>query len=246
MRKGARGTGARAATVLVVVGVFTAAGCRTEPAPQEFDLATFDSVLAELGGPATAALDRGERWRMIASMGAGLPPINWSADLLPERGSQGARLVQFYCVQCHGLPVPHMHTPEEWPVVLRRMILRMRTLSRHMGGRITERMLGEMRIAGMAATELPSLAEQDTLLAYLQRHAFPGMSPERLPEGDGREAYIRQCSLCHTTPDPSAHDPDGWRAVVNRMQANMSAMDVAPLSDRERERVLGYLRQVSR
>jgi mono/diheme cytochrome c family protein len=225
------------------VGSLVTFGCGPEPAERDaVSLAAFDSILAELGGPATAALDRGQRWRMIASTGGGLPPTDFEPSLLPEQGSPGARLVQFYCVQCHGLPVPHMHTAEEWPAVLRRMWLRAETLSRHMGGRVTERLLGEMRMAGMAATNLPSREERDTLLAYLRRHSFPGIDPASLPDLPGRSLYIEHCGLCHRTADPAAHPPGAWEMVVARMQGNMRAMDVAPPSEEERGQIVEYLR----
>src|SRR5262245_66506533 len=40
-----------------------------------------------------------------------LPPSIEPRDL-PEPQSQGARLTSRYCVQCHYLPNPHMHTPD--------------------------------------------------------------------------------------------------------------------------------------
>lgn len=232
--------------VALLSGALVFMGCEGEPPRGEPGLASFDSVLTELGGPATGALDRGQRWRMIASTGGGLPPIEFSADLLPEPGSQGARLIQFYCVQCHGLPVPHMHTAEEWPVVLRRMLLRTETLRRHMGGRVTERLLGEMRMAGMAATNIPSEEERDSLLAYLQRHSFPGIARADLPDSPGKTLYLRECATCHAPADPAAHSPEEWTFVVARMQANMQAMDVPPLEADERSQIVQYLEQAAR
>ena len=231
------------AQCLILAAVVGAAACRSEaPQSDTAKLAAFDSILSELGGSATASLDRGQRWRMISSTGAGLPPTSFQASLLPEPGSAGNRLVQFYCVQCHGLPVPHMHTAEEWPAVLRRMLLRAQTLSHHMGGRITERLLGEMRMAGMSAANIPSEAERDTLLAYLERHAFPGVDRAALPDLPGRQAFLNHCATCHAPPDPKAHSPDEWTLVVARMQGNMTTMDVPTLSDQQRTQILEFLR----
>lgn len=230
------------AAVLVGLVVPMTGGCEREAVEGDVaKLATFDSILAELGGSATAALDRGQRWRMISSTGAGLPPTAFDATLLPEREAQGARLLQVYCVQCHGLPVPHMHTAEEWPTVLRRMYLRTETLRRHMGGRVTERLLGEMRMVGMAAVDIPSHEEQDSLIAYLIRHAFPGLERSELPEGPGKTLFLERCGTCHMTPDPAAHTLDEWGLILARMQGNMAAMDVRPVSEEERESLLRYL-----
>lgn len=233
------------AQCLILTAVAGTVACRQEAPPMSdtAKLAVFDSILSELGGPVTASLDRGQRWRMISSTGAGLPPLSFQPSLLPEPGSAGNRLIQFYCVQCHGLPVPHMHTAEEWPAVLRRMLLRAQTLSHHMGGRVTERLLGEMRMAGMASANVPSQAERDTLLAYLQRHAFPGVSRSALPDLPGREAFLNHCATCHAPPNPKAYSADQWELVVARMQSNMSAMDVVTLSDQEKNEILAFLKQ---
>ena len=41
-----------------------------------------------------------------------LPPSIEPREL-PEPGSEGARLTARYCVQCHYLPSPQMHTAEK-------------------------------------------------------------------------------------------------------------------------------------
>ncbi|GIX28952.1 MAG: hypothetical protein KatS3mg123_2833 [Burkholderiales bacterium] len=53
-----------------------------------------------------------------------LPPGPDPATL-PEPRSEGARLLQRYCVQCHHLPSPAMHTAADWPAIVDRMVWRM-------------------------------------------------------------------------------------------------------------------------
>src|SRR5262245_5162793 len=53
-----------------------------------------------------------------------LPPSIEPRDL-PEPQSEGARLTARYCVQCHYLPSPQMHTPDRWTTTVVRMVWRM-------------------------------------------------------------------------------------------------------------------------
>ena len=54
-----------------------------------------------------------------------LPPSIEPAEL-PEPRSEGARLAARYCVQCHYLPNPQMHTAAKWKPIVDRMVWRMR------------------------------------------------------------------------------------------------------------------------
>src|SRR5215207_585065 len=54
-----------------------------------------------------------------------LPPAMNPRDL-PGAGSEGAQLTIRYCVQCHNLVNPAMHTAERWKSVVERMVWRMR------------------------------------------------------------------------------------------------------------------------
>ena len=61
---------------VLVAAMIAAAGCAA-PAPEASDeevLERMDALLSEIAGPQTANLDRGTRWRLIASTGTGLPP----------------------------------------------------------------------------------------------------------------------------------------------------------------------------
>ena len=53
-----------------------------------------------------------------------LPPSVEPGEL-PEPSSEGARLTARYCVQCHYLPSPQMHTAARWKTSVERMVWRM-------------------------------------------------------------------------------------------------------------------------
>ncbi len=233
----------RARLVLSLLSVaWAAAGCDQGGREQTVELALVDSVLAELGGTLTASLERGKRWRMISSIGPGLPPNDFQPEDLPEAGSRGAGLLQLYCIQCHWLPTPRMHSAAEWPILVRRNLLRMQQLRDRLGGPLTTGMVGEVVMSGYQTAEIPSPADVDTLIAYLQRYALPTARPGELTEGPGRDLFLQECSLCHEAPSPRAHTPSGWDRVVAQMQAIMEVSDVTPLGTEELDAITGYLR----
>ena len=216
----------------------------TRSLSQSARLAMVDSVLAELGGPMTASLSREKRWRMVSSIGTGLPPTDFAREDLPEPESRPAALLEAYCTQCHGLPTPQMHAADEWPVLMRRMLARAITLEHRMGGEATEGMLSDLLMAGMARSAVPSPADRDSLLAYLEQHALPTASPAEIPEGDLGQIVVRNCGICHEVPDPDAHTAAEWEnEVLPRMQANMGRMALPSLTEREQARILDWLRE---
>jgi cytochrome c2 len=145
-----------------------------------------------------------------------LPPT-FEASALPERDSAGARLVLRYCVQCHNLPNPAMHSAARWPSVVERMVVRMQGKGN----------LGTLMAEMMAGVQAPAPAEAKTLLAYLRRHAQKPLDPARYPEvnAPSGEAFRLACSQCHVLPDPRRHTASEWPAVVSRMQQNMQWMN---------------------
>lgn len=145
-----------------------------------------------------------------------LPPT-FSLSQLPERGSQGARLTQRYCVQCHNAPNPAMHHAEKWPSIVERMVLRMQGRG-NLGGLMSEMM------AGVSA---PSEDETAVIVAYLRKHAQTPLDPARYPEVNrsSGEAFRLACNQCHVLPDPQRHTAAEWPAVVARMQENMEWMN---------------------
>ena len=136
---------------------------------------------------------------------------------LPEAGSEGARLTVSYCVQCHHLVNPAMHTAERWKSVVERMVWRMRGNGN----------MGELMKEMMAHVRAPSDAEVDALLRYLQKHAQSEIDP-RHPALATRagEAFGLACSQCHALPDPQRHTAREWPVVVERMKRHMAWTNV--------------------
>jgi len=229
-------------TALLIVAVVFVACQRRVSEDASHALARLDTVLSELGGRPTAALSRGQRWRMISSIGAGLPPSDYKPADLPDPLSRGAGLLQLYCVQCHWLPAPQMHTAAEWPVLVRRMVMRARTLEKRLGGPLTDQMVGDILMAGLQNAELPTPADIDTLASYLEDNSLPAARPGDYPEAPGAELTMERCSICHELPSPSAHTAAGWEAVVHRMRSNMAAMDVPMIDAEESGEIVRYFK----
>lgn len=135
------------------------------------------------------------------------PPLDPAT--LPEPASAGARVLTYYCSQCHYPPSPGMHTATEWPQVVHRMSMRMQMMARHGGV--------------LAAASAPEL---DALLAYLQAHAQqpPGTDMHAALATPAGEAFGATCQSCHALPAPQQHTQSEWPAVVSRMRDNMARM----------------------
>ena len=148
--------------------------------------------------------------RMMQAMMGNILPLGINPASLPQPHSEGARLMQHYCTQCHGLPGPGLHTAAGWPAVVARMAAR-------------ERMMSDR---DMMVIQTLSAKEQATLLAYLQKHAqipLNKATAKGLDTPAGR-AFSATCSQCHALPDPVQHTVAEWPAVVLRMRRNMVAM----------------------
>jgi hypothetical protein len=145
-----------------------------------------------------------------------LPPTFEAKDL-PEPRSEGARLVRRYCVQCHNLPNPAMHSAARWSSVVERMVPRMQ-------GRGN---MGTLMSEMMAGVQAPNGEETKTLTAYLRRNGQQPLDPARYPDvnAPSAEAFRLACSQCHVLPDPKRHTAAEWRVVVARMQENMQWMN---------------------
>ena len=141
-----------------------------------------------------------------------LPPSIEPAQL-PEPQSAGARLAARYCVQCHYLPNPQMHTAVRWQPIIERMVWRMQ------GGGNMGALMKDM----MADVRAPAANEVATLAAYLEKHAQKEMDPRhpalRTTAG---QMYSIACSQCHALPDPRRHTAREWPDIVKRMQSHMA------------------------
>ena len=91
-----------------------------------------------------------EGMMMGGAMPRGVDPAQ-----LPESKSTGARLVNQYCAQCHGLPTPALHSAPGWAPVVGRMNARMQWMRQN----------SSMAIAAPTSDELKAI------LAYMQTHA---------------------------------------------------------------------------
>lgn len=196
---------------------------------------------------ADEAADARKRWEEspYGPMLERILPPTFEARRLPEPDSQGARLVQRYCVQCHNLPNPAMHHAAKWPPIVERMAKRMR------GGGNMGRLMAEM----MAGVKAPSPQEQAVLVAYLRRHAQKPLDAARYPDValPSAEPFRLACSQCHVLPDPRRHTAEEWPAVVARMQQNMEWMNRVvgshPDPDEPQlrvEAILGFLQRHAR
>jgi cytochrome c2 len=145
-----------------------------------------------------------------------LPPT-FDAARLPERKSNGAKLVLAYCVQCHNLPNPAMHHAEKWPSVVQRMVLRMEGKGN----------MGTLMAEMMAGVKAPAAEDTKAIIAYLQRHAQKPLDPARYPEVNqpAGEAFRLACNQCHVLPDPQRYTAAEWPRVVTRMRENMEWMN---------------------
>jgi hypothetical protein len=105
-------------------------------------------------------------------------PPGFSAGMLPEPDSQGARLTLRYCVQCHNLANPAMHDAARWPGVVRRMVPRMEGKG-NMGRLMTEMMAG---------VEAPTRDEEQAISAYHRKHAMQPIDARTNPDVNGPRA----------------------------------------------------------
>lgn len=159
----------------------------------------------------------------LVNMPAALP-----ASELPDPAGQGAQLTVKYCAQaCHGLPAPSSHSATDWPVVLRRMWLRMSSLDT------------AYHVA------VPTAAERVVILDYMLANAL-NVTEGLLPDAPGRLLFAQKCGTCHGLPDPRQHAPDDWVSVVRRMNGRMQDLLGTVLSQDEMQRVVLYLEAASR
>lgn len=196
------------------------------------------STLRVLGAAALLACGGGDREHapppgppgerdavLLASAKVALPPPTDPAAI-PEPGSEGARLVERYCTACHAVPTPRIHSATDWPRVARRMWLRIDGLPEAFD------------------VPRPTGAERTVMLRYLIGNALR-VSGAALPSGEGRTEFLALCGRCHELPDPRAHAPEDWLAVVTRMEQRMNSMLGSTLTASQQGAVARYLAAVS-
>ena len=178
------------------------------------------------GGQGAAQPAGPQEQRLIAAALIALPPEGLTAESLPDPRSRGAQLMVAYCTQCHALPSPATHAPQDWPSVARRMWIRI------------DMMHGELGVT------VPSSADRVQLLGYLLANSL--RVAENLPAGAGRDVFQERCSRCHTLPDPRSHSPADWPTVVMRMERNMERMKVSGVTPQQAQAIILYLEGASR
>ena len=132
---------------------------------------------------------------------------------LPEPRSEGARLTSRYCVQCHYLPSPQMHTADKWNTIVVRMVWRMQGKGN----------LGQLMKEMMEKVEAPGEQEVALLTGYLQKHGQQEMdSAHPALRSEPGKMYSIACTQCHSLPDPRRHSAREWPGVVERMKRHMA------------------------
>jgi cytochrome c5 len=145
-----------------------------------------------------------------------LPPVVQPGEL-PEPQSDGARLTARYCVQCHYLPSPQMHSAAKWDATVERMVWRMEGRG-NLGG-----LMKEM----MAHVRAPTAEEVATLTRYLRKHGQREIDPAHPAlKSTAGQIYSLACSQCHALPDPQRHTAREWSAIVERMKRHMAWANV--------------------
>ena len=155
----------------------------------------------------------------------GFLPTGFQAEQLADQSSVGAKLFIKTCSQCHPLPSPKLHTPQEWPEVIDRMLQRLKA---------REELI------------MPSKEEAEHIAGYL---VFHGNNPSAPLFTDGSPAaalYRERCSQCHLLPHPLQQTREEWAQVVDRMQDRMRREQKNPLTDPEKQSILEYLQQKAR
>ena len=141
-----------------------------------------------------------------------LPP-SIEPHQLPEPRSEGARLAARYCVQCHYLPSPQMHTPDQWTTIVVRMVWRMQGQGN----------MGTLMKEMMDNVEAPSEQETGVLVAYLKKHGQREMDPGHPAlKSEAGKMFTIACTQCHALPDPRRHSRSEWPGVVERMKEHMA------------------------
>ena len=183
-------------------------------------LALFSAAVLLAGGPVLGAeaptvaqaqylWSQSPHGRMLERI---LPPSLEPAQL-PAPQSAGARLTARYCIQCHYLPNPEMHTAARWQPIIERMVWRMQGQGN----------IGPLMKDMMAGVQAPSDAETAILAAYLAKHGQREMdSGHPALRTSAGQIYSIACAQCHALPDPQHHTAREWPGVVQRMQGHMA------------------------
>jgi len=177
-------------------------------------------------------IERREAMRALVKQMVSEPlPPGITPEKLPEPNSLGAKLLQKYCIQCHDIFSPRMHSAEKWSSVFQRM-------SWHMQMMPKGRKMGRTR-----KMEAPSLQEGTELLTYLKRHSLHTADQSKLEHLDTPSgmAFLQICPQCHALPDPKQHSTQEWPGVTTRMNQNMQFMHKPLIQPKEEALIVQFL-----
>jgi hypothetical protein len=74
----------------------------------------------------------------------------------------------------------------------------------------------------------------------------PGETP--IPDAGSPAArlYVKRCGPCHAVPHPARLACPGWVQMLSLMERRMAESGMRPLSEAERNEILGYLKAHAR
>jgi cytochrome c5 len=180
----------------------------------------------------TAAATADEKTSMAKNPGIWVIPKGLNPDALPESQSRGATMLTLYCVQCHDLPSPTMHTAAEWAQVVDRME---KEMQRRRGGVLIRVMM-------------PPEKDWKILRSYLENHAQKPLDTTQYADLDtpAGQAFQSTCSQCHAAPDPAQHTANEWARVVLRMKNNINAAGLEMPDEKTVELINNFLKAHSK
>lgn len=157
-------------------------------------------------------------------------PTGFRAELLADQSSIGAKLFTKTCTQCHDLPSPKLHAPQEWPAVVDRML----------------EMLHRRKVMSSDELFIPDNEEADHIASYLVFHGENKNHPLLVDSSPAAVLYRDRCAECHLLPHPIQHTVSEWDGIVDRMQNYSRKTGKTPLTDDNKKTLLGYLKEKAR
>jgi len=157
----------------------------------------------------------------------GLNPLD-----LPDADGRGATLLTLYCVQCHDLPTPLMHSAREWPAIIDRM----------------QHLMASRSTGMLAHVIMPAEKDWQQLRNYMDEFAQTALDSSRFDDLDSPEglAFQSTCSQCHATPSPTQHTAREWPRVVLRMKTHMRNAGKDVPDAETTQQVVSYLQEHSK
>jgi cytochrome c5 len=161
----------------------------------------------------------------FGNMGGLLPTLE--IDDLADSNSPGAKMVFFYCSQCHNAPGPGMHTEKEWNHTFWKMYWRMHLMN-----------------AQFKNFQVPTYSDGEIMYRYLKKYALNSVKAANINDKTtGAKEFLRLCMQCHNLPNPKTHFKDDWPEVVKRMRRHMNSMGKRIASPQEIHLITEFLKK---